>query len=104
MEPLPNHTFQPQAVVRRVEFAQVINRLLARGAAIAPARANAWRDARGRFADLAPGHIAYPAASAAVASGVLTTAGDGNFEPLRGVDGAGAVGASARAQGGGTPR
>jgi tetratricopeptide (TPR) repeat protein len=98
MEPLPNHTFQPQAVVRRVEFAQVINRLLARVAAIAPARASAWRDARGRFIDLAPGHIAYPAASAAVASGVLTTAGDGAFEPSRVVTGAEAIDAITRLQ------
>jgi tetratricopeptide (TPR) repeat protein len=98
MEPLPNHTFQPQAAVRRVEFAQVINRLLARVAAIAPARANAWRDARGRFNDLAPGHIAYPAASAAVASGVLTTAGDGNFEPSRIVTGAEAIESITRLQ------
>jgi len=98
MEPLPNHTFQPQAEIRRVEFAQVINRLLARVAAIAPARANAWRDARGRFTDLAPGHIAYPAASAAVASGVLTTAGDGTFEPSRVVTGAEAIDAITRLQ------
>jgi tetratricopeptide (TPR) repeat protein len=98
MEPLPNHTFQPQAVVRRVEFAQVISRLLARVAAIAPSRANAWRDTRGRFTDLAPGHIAYPAASAAVASGVLTTAGDGTFEPSRVVTGAEAIEAITRLQ------
>lgn len=98
MEPLPNHTFQPQAVVRRVEFAQVISRLLTRVAAVAPSRANAWRDARGRFTDLAPGHIAFPAASAAVASGVLTTAGDGSFEPSRVVTGAEAIEAITRLQ------
>ncbi|HEY7172179.1 MAG TPA: tetratricopeptide repeat protein [Vicinamibacterales bacterium] len=103
MEPLPNHTFQPQAAVRRVEFAQVINRLLARVAAIAPSRANAWRDARGRFTDLAAGHIAYPAASAAVASGVLTTAGDGSFEPSRVVTGAEAIEAITRLQALATP-
>jgi tetratricopeptide (TPR) repeat protein len=98
MEPLPNHTFQPRAVVRRVEFAQVISRLLTRVAAIAPSRANAWRDARGRFTDLAAGHIAYPAASAAVASGVLTTVGDGSFEPSRVVTGAEAIEAITRLQ------
>jgi hypothetical protein len=85
-------------VVRRVEFAQVINHLLARVATIAPARANAWRDARGRFTDLAPGHLAYPAASAAVASGVMLTAGDGNFEPSRVVTGAEAIEAIMRLQ------
>jgi tetratricopeptide (TPR) repeat protein len=103
MEPLPNHTFQPQAVVRRVEFAQVISRLLTRVAAIAPARARAWQDARGRFTDIAPGHIAYPAASAAVASGVLTTAGDGSFEPSRVVTGAEAIDAITRLQALATP-
>jgi tetratricopeptide (TPR) repeat protein len=98
MEPLPNHTFQPQAVVRRVEFAQVINRLLARVASVAPARARAWQDARGRFTDLAPGHIAYPAASAAVASGVLTLGPDGSFQPARVVTGGEAIEAFGRLQ------
>jgi tetratricopeptide (TPR) repeat protein len=98
MEPLPNHTFQPQAAVRRVEFAQIINRLLPRVAAIAPARARAWQDARGRFSDLAPGHIAYPAASAAVAAGVLTVGADASFQPSRVVTGAEAIEAMTRLQ------
>ena len=32
MDPLANHTFQPRAVVRRVDLAQVVSRLLARTA------------------------------------------------------------------------
>jgi tetratricopeptide (TPR) repeat protein len=98
MEPLPNHTFQAQALVQRVEFAQVINRLLARVAVVAPTRARVWQDARGRFTDLAAGHIAYPAASAAVASGVLTIGVDGGFQPTRVVTGAEAIDAVGRLQ------
>jgi hypothetical protein len=98
MDALPNHTFQPRAVVRRVEFAEVISRLLRRVAAVAPARARAWQDARGRFTDLAPGHLAYPAASAAVAAGVLTAAPDGSFQPTRVVTGGEAIEAIDRLQ------
>lgn len=98
IEALPNHTFQPRGVVRRVDFAQVVNRLLAGIAQIAPSRAKAWQDARIRFTDLAPGHIAYPAASAAVAAGVLPSAPDGSFQPTRVVTGAEAIAALGRLQ------
>ena len=39
------------------------------------------------FADLAASHVAYRAASAAVASGVMTTDASGNFFPTRPVSG-----------------
>jgi tetratricopeptide (TPR) repeat protein len=96
MEPLPNHTFQPGGLVRRVDFAQVINRLLARVGANEPARARSWREARVRFTDLSSGHLAYPAVSAAVASGVLTTNADGSFQPSGVVAGADALAAIER--------
>ena len=75
MEPFANHAFQPRAVVRRIDLAQAVGRLLARVAAANPARAQAWESARLKFADLAAGHLAYPAASVAVAAGVMKTAG-----------------------------
>jgi tetratricopeptide (TPR) repeat protein len=87
MEPFANHAFQPRTVVRRTDLAQAVERLLTRTAALAPARAKAWETARVQFADLAPGHLAYPAASAATVSGVLTTGPDGRFEPSRIVSG-----------------
>ena len=91
MEPFANHAFQPRAVVRRVDLAQVVARLLARAAAMNPGRVQTWDSARLKFSDLSAGHLAYPAASAAVASGVLTTGPNNSFQPSRPVTGAEAI-------------
>ena len=91
LDPFANHTFQPRTVVRRVDFAQAMTRLLAKVAVVSPAQAKAWANARGRFTDIAAGHLAYPAASTAVAAGVMTAAPDGSFQPSRAVTGAEAI-------------
>jgi len=91
MEPYANHAFQPRSIVRRSDLAQVLARLLSRIAARNGARSKAWENARAKFADLAPGHLAYPAASVAVASGVLKVGPDNQFQPGRAVTGAEAV-------------
>ena len=87
MEPFANHAFQPRTVVRRIDLAQAAERLLTRIAPLKPGQAKAWETARVQFADLAPSHLAYPAASAAAVSGVLTASPDGRFEPSRIVSG-----------------
>ena len=91
MEPFANHAFQPRTVVRRTELAQAVARILARVAAPNPGRARAWETARLKFGDLSPSHLAYPAASIAVASGVMKTAADNAFQPSRPVTGAEAI-------------
>ncbi len=91
LDPFANHTFQPRTIVRRVDFAQAMTRLLAKVALVAPAQAKAWTNARGRFTDIGAGHLAYPAASTAVAAGVMTAAPDGSFQPSRVVTGAEAI-------------
>jgi hypothetical protein len=91
MEPFANHAFQPRSVVRRVDLAQAVARLLARTAVVNPAAAKAWESARLRFSDLSTGHLAYPAASAAVAAGVLTAGPGNSFQPSRPVTGAEAI-------------
>ncbi|HEY2774606.1 MAG TPA: S-layer homology domain-containing protein [Candidatus Binatia bacterium] len=91
LDPFVNHTFQPRTVVRRVDFAQAMTRLLAKVAVVSPAQARTWANARGRFTDISAGHLAYPAASTAVAAGVMTAAPDGSFEPTRVVTGSEAV-------------
>jgi tetratricopeptide (TPR) repeat protein len=96
MEPLPNHAFQPRALVRRVDLAQAAARLLARIAVQRPGQARSWEAARLKFSDLAPTHLAYPAASATVAAGVMKTAGDAAFQPTRAVTGAEAIEAVAK--------
>jgi tetratricopeptide (TPR) repeat protein len=91
MEPYANHAFQPRTVVRRTDLAQAAARLLARIAAQNPTGAKAWDSARLKFSDLSPNHLAYPAASVAVASGVMKTAAENVFQPSRAVTGAEAI-------------
>jgi tetratricopeptide (TPR) repeat protein len=98
MEPFSNHAFQPRTVVRRADLAQAIAHLLERIAPQNPPRAKAWDAARLKFSDLSPSHLAYPAASVAVASGVLKTAGDNAFQPSKAVTGAEAIDALAKVQ------
>lgn len=91
MEPFANHAFQPRTVVRRTDLAQAAAQLLARVAAKNPSRARAWESARPRFSDLSPNHLAYPAASVAVASGVMKADSDDSFQPSRVVTGPEAI-------------
>ena len=96
MEPFANHAFQPRTVVRRTDLAQAVARLLPRAAAQRPDKIKAWESARLKFSDLSSSHLAYPAASAAVASGVLAVAGENAFQPSRPVTGAEASDAIAK--------
>lgn len=93
MEVYPNHTFQPNAVVRRGDLAQASSRALALVAAGNPKLAASLRSARGRFPDVPPGHLSYQAASVAVESGVMTSTADGTFQLSRPITGAEAVAA-----------
>jgi len=86
MDPFPNHTFQPRTIVRRIDLAQAVARLLPRTGK-SPAQVRGWEAARLKFTDLSAGHLSYPAASAAVASGVMTTGQDAAFQPSRVVTG-----------------
>jgi tetratricopeptide (TPR) repeat protein len=94
MEPLPNHTFQPQQQVRRVDLAQIASRVLALIATAQPGQAP-WQSARATVADVSPSHPTYRAVSEAVAAGVLPLTGDA-FEPARPVSGAELLAAVAR--------
>lgn len=96
MEPFDNHAFQPRAVVRRIELAQAVARLLPQAGARTPAQLRAWESARLRFSDLSSSHLAYPSASAAVAAGVMKTVGDNVFQPSRPVTGPEAIEAIGR--------
>jgi len=104
MEPFANHAFQPRTVVRRTDLAQAVARLLTRIAAERPDRAKSWEAARLKFSDLLPSHLAYPAASAAVAAGVLSVTGANSFQPSRPVTGAEAIDAMAKLEGLARPR
>lgn len=88
MEPLPNHAFQPNAVVTRGDIANVVSRVLNVVATRRPQLAAGWRSARPKFSDVPPGHLRYPAVSLAVAAGVMSGTPDGTFQPARPVTGA----------------
>lgn len=96
MEPLPNHTFQPRALVRRADLAPIAGRLVTRLSP--PQQVQAWQAAKTAFTDLSPGHLAYPAASTAVASGVMTKTVEGAFQPSALVTGADAIAMIERVQ------
>ncbi|MCX6551231.1 MAG: tetratricopeptide repeat protein, partial [Acidobacteria bacterium] len=82
MEVYPNHTFQPRTVVRRVELAQLVSRVLA----LAGADSGRPGAARAAIGDVGPDHLQYGDISAAVASGAMSLDG-GFFRPSRPVSG-----------------
>jgi tetratricopeptide (TPR) repeat protein len=96
IEAFPNHTFQPRTIVRRADLAEAANKILARLGT--PAQLKVWQSARTSFSDISPGHLAYRAASVAVAAGVMGAAADGSFQPSRVVTGAEAIEAVQRLQ------
>jgi tetratricopeptide (TPR) repeat protein len=99
MEAYPNHTFQPRTIVRRLDMARVVARVLqAIASRRPPASARAWTSQRPSIADLPPAHLGYPAAAAAVASGVMPL-DDGLFRPTRPVSGAEAIAVIERLEG-----
>jgi len=94
MDGYENHTFQPETSVPRIDLARVISEILPR---VVPQPAlSAWQAERRVFADLSPAHLAYPAASTAIASGVMTTGPGDRFEPSRPVTGTEAMAAIER--------
>lgn len=93
MDVYPNHTFQPEAPVRRADLARIVGKVLELVVKRRPQLAAAWRNPRRKFPDVAPGHLSFPAAALAVESGVMTTAADGSFQLTRPVTGAEGVAA-----------
>jgi tetratricopeptide (TPR) repeat protein len=94
MEGYANHTFQPESSVPRIDLARVVAQLLPRVAS--PGALRVWQTERRSFADLSSAHLAYPAASTAVASGVMSAMADNRFESSRPVTGQEAVAAIER--------
>jgi tetratricopeptide (TPR) repeat protein len=91
MDVFPNHTFQPNAIVRRADLAHAVSQVLSRIADEKPKAAAKWRDGRPHFTDVSPSHLSYPAAARAVSSGVMRTLDGGAFQLSRPVTGAEAM-------------
>ena len=96
MDAYPNHTFQPNAPVRRSDLAQVISQLLGGIAAEHAEDVAKWRAARPRLDDVPAGHVSYRAIALAVAAGAMTIDETGRFWPARPASGADLVSAVAR--------
>ena len=90
MDPFENHTFQPGLVVRRGDLATAVRRILTM-AAVTNAALRTRLAERPAIADMPPSHLVYPAASAAVAAGVIPLVDGTRFEVNRPVTGAEAV-------------
>jgi tetratricopeptide (TPR) repeat protein len=83
MDLYPNHTFQPGAVVRRVDLARAASRALDRlGAPRAGAPAPR---------DMSPAHLDYDAVERVLGAGLMGLAASGGFEPWRPVSGQEAI-------------
>jgi tetratricopeptide (TPR) repeat protein len=70
MDEFSNHTFQPEALLRRVDLASAVRRMVTLLADSRPTL-RASLEARPVVADVDPGHLSYPDVSTAVASGVM---------------------------------
>ncbi|HXY42188.1 MAG TPA: S-layer homology domain-containing protein, partial [Vicinamibacteria bacterium] len=79
MELYPNHTFQPQAVVRRLDLARAAARVLER---------LGWpRAAAAAPTDLPRSHLDYDAVERVLGSGIMRLSEAGAFEPWQPVSG-----------------
>jgi hypothetical protein len=83
MEPYPNHTFQPGAVVRRVDLARAASRALDR---LGVPRAGAPAPA-----DMSRSHLDYEVVERALGAGLMGLGASGAFEPWRPVSGREAI-------------
>jgi hypothetical protein len=92
MAPFDNHTFQPGALLRRVDLAEAVSAVLTMMARTQPAL-QARLAQRPEVADMSPAHLNYPAVAAAVSSGVVPLLDGNRFDIERPVSGADAVAA-----------
>jgi tetratricopeptide (TPR) repeat protein len=86
LEVYDNHTFQPEAPVRRGDLAQAVSRVLMLVATRDPALAQDWQRPVA-FKDVGTGHLGYPAAARSVAAGVLPLLDGDTFQLSRPVSG-----------------
>jgi tetratricopeptide (TPR) repeat protein len=86
IEPFANHTFQPGSPVTRADLASAVSRTVTLASAGRP-ELRPFLTARPAFADMSTAHLSYPAASVAVASGVMPLAAGSRFEVARTVSG-----------------
>ncbi len=96
MESFANHTFQPSAVVRRAELAEVVWRATQDLVEGRPEELARWRSSRPALADVSRSHLSYRAIAGVLASGAMGLSGSDRFQPNRPVAGSELVAAVAR--------
>ena len=96
MEVYPNHTFQPDAIVRRGDLAEAASNVLEIIASRNPRLGDTWRDRQHKFADVGPRHLRYPAVALVVEAGVMAPHRDGAFNLSQPVSGPEAIAAVAK--------
>jgi tetratricopeptide (TPR) repeat protein len=89
IDEFPNHTFQPDRMLRRVDLASVVRRVVVLLSRTRPSL-RASVDARTTISDVDPGHLNYLDVSTAVSSGVMMLV-DGRFDVNRAVSGPEAI-------------
>lgn len=83
MEVYPNHTFQPGAVVRRVDLARAVARTL---------DTLGWPRSPGPApSDMSRSHLDYDAVERVLGAGLMALTASGGFEPWRPVSGSEAI-------------
>jgi hypothetical protein len=83
MDVYPNHTFQPGAVVRRVDLARTVARTL---------DALSWPRSPGPApSDMSSSHLDYDAVARVLGAGLMGLTAPGAFEPWRPVSGSEAI-------------
>ena len=95
MDPFANHTFQPGTRITRADLAGAVSRVVALMVASRSDLRSRLVE-RPQIADMAVGHLGYPAVSVAVASGVMPLLDGGRFLVARPVSGAEAIEVVAR--------
>lgn len=88
MDVYANHTFQPNAAIRRSDLAQVVSHLLNVVVGTHAAEVEKWRAARPRLDDVPTGHASYRAIAMAVAAGAMSVDETSRFWPARPASGA----------------
>jgi len=87
IEVLPNHTFQPAAVVHRADLARIVVAVLTEQAAARGRPLDTAGSAARVFADVPRDHAARRVAAVVVAAGIMTVDAGNRFQPEAAVSG-----------------
>jgi len=91
LQPFPDHTFQPDVLITRANYAQMIEDLLLAVGAIAEADTTKYIGEESHFPDVRSDHFAYNAINNCVSRGIMKAEMDGSFGIDKHISGADAL-------------